>query len=58
MPDKPKKKNPTLLKNARALRKTMMRQERHLWYDFLRDYPIKIYKQRIIGDYIADFCQR
>ena len=33
----------------------MTRQERHLWYDFLRHYPIKIYKQRIIDNYIADF---
>ena len=33
----------------------MTRQEKHLWYDFLRYYPIKIYKQRIIDDFIADF---
>ena len=33
----------------------MTRQEKHLWHDFLRSYPVKIYKQRIIGDYIADF---
>lgn len=26
-----------------------------MWYDFLRYYPMKIYKQRIIGTYIADF---
>lgn len=33
----------------------MTRQEKHLWYDFLQHYPIKIYKQRIIENYIADF---
>ena len=33
----------------------MTRQERHLWYDFLRSYPIKIYRQKTIGEYIADF---
>jgi len=33
----------------------MTPQERHLWYDFLRDYPVKVYKQRIIDSFIADF---
>ena len=33
----------------------MTPQERHLWYDFLRSYPVKFYKQRIIGPYIVDF---
>lgn len=49
------KKQRGLLKNARQLRKEMTKQERHLWYDFLRTYPVKIYKQRIIETYIADF---
>ena len=49
----PKEKN--LLNNARRLRKNMTRQERHLWYDFLRNYPVKIYKQKIIAGYIIDF---
>ena len=48
-------KNKALLENAKELRKNMTRQERHLWYDFLRDYPVKIYRQKIIGNYIADF---
>lgn len=51
----PTPKNKALLENAKELRKNMTRQERHLWYDFLRDYPVKIYKQKIIGNYIADF---
>ena len=44
-----------LLENAKSLRRNMTRQERRLWYDFLKDYPIKIYKQRIIDNFIADF---
>ena len=49
------KKNNKLLNVARILRRNMTRQEKHLWYDFLRYYPVKIYKQRIIDDFIADF---
>ena len=48
-------KNNKLLENARDLRKAMTPQERRLWYQFLRHYPVKIYKQRIIGSYIVDF---
>ena len=49
------KKNNALLENARALRCNMTPQERKLWYLFLRKYPIKIYKQRIIDSFIVDF---
>ncbi len=48
-------KNNSKLEQAKSLRKDMTPQERHLWYDFLRPYPVKIYKQRIIGSYIVDF---
>ena len=48
-------KNNHLLANARKLRKDMTPQERKLWYLLLRSYPVKFYKQRIIGPYIADF---
>ena len=48
-------KDNTLLDNARNLRKEKTPQERKLWYLFLRKYPVKIYKQRIIGPYIVDF---
>lgn len=40
---------------ARSLRKNMTKTEKHLWYDFLKDYPVKFYRQRIIDRYIADF---
>lgn len=44
-----------MLENARELRRNMTKEERHLWYDFLRSYPEHIYKQRVFGPYIADF---
>ena len=48
-------KNNSLLENARRLRRDMTPQERKLWYLFLRKYPVKIYKQQIIGSFIVDF---
>ena len=48
-------KNAELLANSRKLRREMTPQERKLWYLFLKNYPVKIYKQRIIGSYIVDF---
>ena len=55
MKHSPIRKNNDLLKIARVLRRNMTRHEKHLWYDFLQHYPIKIYKQRIIDNFIADF---
>ena len=43
------------LEKARQLRRDMTPHERKLWYLFLRKYPVKIYKQRIISRYIVDF---
>ena len=40
---------------ARKLRKEMTKEECHLWYDFLRDYPVRFSRQKILGNYIADF---
>lgn len=45
----------TSLDRSRKLRKAMTPQKRRLWYAFLRSYPVKIYRQRSIGPYIADF---
>lgn len=51
--------NAELKDRSRQLRKNMTRQERHLWYDFLRDYPVKVYRQRSVDWFIADFyCSR
>ena len=33
----------------------MTKEERHLWYDFLRTYPIRFSRQKVLGKYIADF---
>ena len=33
----------------------MTKEERHLWYDYLRNYPIKFSRQKVLGKYIADF---
>ena len=33
----------------------MTKEERHLWYDFLRSYPVRFLRQKVIDDYIVDF---
>ena len=48
-------KNLKLLETARDLRRKMTQQERKLWYGYLKDYPVKIYKQRIIESFVVDF---
>ena len=49
------KHNKSLVGYARNLRKNMTREERHLWYNFLKDYPVRFSRQKILGRYIADF---
>jgi very-short-patch-repair endonuclease len=44
-----------MLAQARKLRREMTPQERKLWYLFLKNYPVKIYRQRIIESFIVDF---
>ena len=48
-------KNFRMLDTARKLRRDMTPQERKLWYEYLRNYPVKFYKQRIIESFIVDF---
>ena len=48
-------KDNSQLENARRLRREMTPHERKLWFLFLRKYPVKIDKQRIIGKFIVDF---
>ena len=50
-----RKHNSGLTENARNLRKNMTKEERHLWYDFLRDYPVRFLRQKVIDQYIVDF---
>ncbi len=47
--------NPSLVENARVLRKAMTKEERHLWYDYLKRIPHMVHRQKIIGRYIVDF---
>ena len=47
--------NPELTPYAKQLRKKMTKEERRLWYDFLRDYPVRFLRQKVIGNFIADF---
>ena len=49
------KHNKQLVPFAKQLRKEMTKEERHLWYDFLRNYPIRFSRQKVLGKYIADF---
>ena len=48
-------RNDNLLLLARNLRKNMTKEERHLWYDFPNDYPIRFRRQEIAESYILDF---
>ena len=49
------KHNKELVPLAKQLRKEMTKEERHLWYDFLRSYPVRFSRQKVLGKYIADF---
>ena len=50
------KYNKQLVPFAKQLRKEMTKEERHLWYDYLRTYPVRFSRQKVMGKYIADFC--
>lgn len=49
------KTNRRLTANAQKLRREMTKEERHLWYDFLKTLPITVHRQKVIGKYIVDF---
>lgn len=44
-----------LIPRAKELRKNATKEENHLWYDFLRHYPIRFQRQKTIGGFIVDF---
>ena len=50
-----RKHNKELIPFAKELRKNMTKEEKHLWYDFLHTYPVRFYRQKVLGKYIADF---
>ena len=47
--------NPQLKANAQKLRREMTKEERRLWYDFLKRLPITVNRQKVIGHSIVDF---
>ena len=47
--------NSKLTSNAKRLRREMTAEERHLWYDFLKQLPITVHRQKILGNFIVDF---
>ena len=50
-----RKHNAELTPLAKNLRKEMTKEERHLWYDFLREYPVRFLRQKVVDGYIVDF---
>ena len=47
--------NPNLTAFSKKLRKEMTKEERCLWYDFLKSLPVTINRQKVLGSYIVDF---
>ena len=47
--------NARLTPNAKTLRKTMTKEERRLWYECLKQLPVTVNRQKVIGRYIVDF---
>ena len=50
-----RKHNSQLTSKAKVLRKNMTNEQRHLWYDFLRSYPVRFLRQKVIDNYVVDF---
>lgn len=48
--------NNELISLAKELRRNATLQERRLWREYLRDYPLRFQRQKVIGNYIVDFC--
>lgn len=48
-------KHQELIHYARDMRKSMTKEERHLWFDFLKDFPCTVHRQKVLDRYIADF---
>jgi very-short-patch-repair endonuclease len=48
-------KNKKLTSYSQDLRKNATKEEKHLWFDFLKKYPIQFNRQKVIGSYIVDF---
>lgn len=44
-----------LTKYSQQLRTNMTKEEKHLWYDFLKKIPYTVNRQKVLGSYIVDF---
>ena len=49
-----------ILKNiVKELQREMTWQQKKLWVDFLRDYPVRVVRQKIVDRFVVDFfCMR
>ena len=47
--------NKNLTPLAKTLRKNMTKEENKLWYQYLRQYPIRFLRHKVINNYIVDF---
>lgn len=50
-----RKYNKDLIRVAKNLRSNMTKEEKHLWYDYLKNYKVRFTRQKILGKYVADF---
>ena len=48
--------NPELKEYAQSLRRNMTKEEKHLWYDFFKKLNLVVNRQKVINNYIVDFC--
>ena len=51
--------NKNIVPTAKVLRKKMTPWERKLWFTYLKSHSFKFVRQKVLGNYIADFyCAR
>ena len=54
-----KTRRQVLAERAQRMRREMTRQERKLWYQFLKTYEFPFVTQKVMGNYILDFyCKK
>ena len=53
--EKDMRHDPKLTSRAQQLRRNMTKEERRLWYEYLRTYPYQFRRQVAVGNYILDF---
>ena len=47
--------NKELIPLAKQLRNNATPQENRLWYEYLKDYPLRFQRQKVIHEFIVDF---